>query len=125
MSSNPARVTIKIPLAREATGNHLIQFTSLKNTQSPVSGLCYARNRVCDAVYVDEKGEMCRFLNTIIPQNASIDPLRTEIMHLFLPQLIDRSFHSRTRFDLTRNELNQWPEGAKFPHRTDNMSTFV
>ena len=33
---------------RKATGNHLIKSTSLEKTQSPVSGFCHARNRVCN-----------------------------------------------------------------------------
>ena len=37
LSSNPARVTIKIPLARKATVNHLIKSTFLEETQSPLS----------------------------------------------------------------------------------------
>ena len=41
---------LKTPLARKATGNHLMRSTSLGKTQSPVSGFCYARNRVCNAV---------------------------------------------------------------------------
>ena len=40
--SNPARDTIKIPLARYATGDHLIKSISLEKTQSFVSGFCYA-----------------------------------------------------------------------------------
>ena len=49
VSSNPARVTIKMQLVRKAAGNHLMKFTFLETTQGPVSGLCHARNRVCDA----------------------------------------------------------------------------
>ena len=41
----------KTPLVGKATGNHLIKFTFLEKTQSPVSGFCYARNRVCNAVF--------------------------------------------------------------------------
>ena len=41
VSSNPARVTIKTPLARKSTGNHLIKSTSLEKAQSPVSGFCH------------------------------------------------------------------------------------
>ena len=40
----------KTSLARKATGNHLINYTSLEKAQSPVSGFCYARNRICNAV---------------------------------------------------------------------------
>ena len=50
MSSNPAHVTSKTPLVREATGNHRMNSTSLGKTQGPVSGLCYARNRVSNVV---------------------------------------------------------------------------
>ena len=50
MSPNPTLVTIKMPLAREAMGNHLMKSTSLEKTRSPVSGFCYAQNRVCNAV---------------------------------------------------------------------------
>ena len=49
-SSNPARVPIKTPLARKATGSHLVKSTSLGETQSPVSAFCYDRNRICNAV---------------------------------------------------------------------------
>ena len=50
VSSIPARVTIKAPLVRKATGNHLVKSTSLEKTRSPVSGFCYGRNRVCNTV---------------------------------------------------------------------------
>ena len=36
-------------LVRKATGKHLMNSTSLGKTQSPVSGFCYAQNRVCNA----------------------------------------------------------------------------
>ena len=48
--SNAKRATMKTPLARKATGNHLIKFTSLEKTRIVVFGFCFARNRVCDAV---------------------------------------------------------------------------
>ena len=51
VSMNHTRVTIKTPLVRKATGNHLIKSTSLEKAQSPVSGFCYPRNPVCDTVY--------------------------------------------------------------------------
>ena len=51
-SNHPARVPMKIPLARKEMENHLISPTSLDEIQSPVSGFCYARNRVCNAVSV-------------------------------------------------------------------------
>ena len=52
VSSIPPCVTFKTSLARKATGNHLMNSTSLeKKTQSPFSGCCYARNLVCDAEY--------------------------------------------------------------------------
>ena len=51
-NSNPARVTIKPSLVRtlvrKAMGNYLMNSTSLEKTQSPVSGFCYAQNRLCD-----------------------------------------------------------------------------
>ena len=50
VSSIPPCVTFKTPLVRKATGNHLMNSTSLGKTQNPVSGFCYARNRVCNAV---------------------------------------------------------------------------
>ena len=50
-SSSPTRGAMKTPLVMEATGNHLIKSTSIENTQGPVSGFCYARNRECDAVF--------------------------------------------------------------------------
>ena len=40
VSSDPTRVTIKIPWVRQATGNHLMNCTSLEKTRSSVSGLC-------------------------------------------------------------------------------------
>ena len=46
VSSMPPCVTFKTPLVRKATGIHLIKSTSLEETQIPVSGFCYARNRV-------------------------------------------------------------------------------
>ena len=77
-SSNPSCATVKMPLARKAKGNNPIWSTFLRNsepylffllrlkssmlcsqfqeihfprnTQSPVSGFCYARNRACFAV---------------------------------------------------------------------------
>ena len=50
VSSIPPCVTFKKPLVRRATGNYLMNSTSLEKTQSPVSCFCYARNRVCNAV---------------------------------------------------------------------------
>ena len=52
MSSNPAHGVRKTSLVRKATGNHLIITTTLSEAQSPFSGFCYARNRVCDAVFL-------------------------------------------------------------------------
>ena len=46
----PPCVTFKTPLVMKAMGNHLMNSTSLENTQSPVSGFCYARNRVWSVV---------------------------------------------------------------------------
>ena len=40
----PPFVTVKMPLVRKVTGNHLIKSTSLEKTQNPVSGFCYAQN---------------------------------------------------------------------------------
>ena len=54
VSSIPPCVTFETPLARKATGNHLMNSTSVEKTQSPVSGFCYARNRVCDAVNLNK-----------------------------------------------------------------------
>ena len=45
-SSIPSCVTIEMSLARKVMESHLIKSTSLENTQTPVSGFCYARNRV-------------------------------------------------------------------------------
>ena len=50
VSSIPPCVTIKTPLARKAMGSNSIKSTSPERNQSPVSGFCYARNRVCDEV---------------------------------------------------------------------------
>ena len=49
VSSIPPCVIFKTPLVRKATGNHLMNSTSLEKTQSPVSGFCYAPSRVCNA----------------------------------------------------------------------------
>ena len=49
VSSITPCVTFKTPLARKAAGNHLMNSTSLEQTHSPISGFCYARNRVCNA----------------------------------------------------------------------------
>ena len=46
ITSIPPCVAFKTPLVRKATGNHLMNSTSLERTQSAVSGFCYARNRV-------------------------------------------------------------------------------
>ena len=50
VSSIPPCVTLKAPFMRKATENHIMNSTSLEKTQSPVSGFCYARNRVCNAL---------------------------------------------------------------------------
>ena len=50
VSLNPTRVTSKMPLVKNATVNHLMNSTSLEKTHSHISGLCYARNRVCNAL---------------------------------------------------------------------------
>ena len=42
-------VVFKTPLVRTATGNHLMNSTSLEKSQSPVSGFCYGRDGVCNA----------------------------------------------------------------------------
>ena len=55
VSSNPARVTMKTPLARKTTGNHLIKPTALEKIQSPVSGLCYGRNQTHQTINILEK----------------------------------------------------------------------
>ena len=52
MSSSPANVIIKTPLARKAMGNHFMKSISLEKTHTAVSVLCYARNQVCDEVDV-------------------------------------------------------------------------
>ena len=49
VSSIPPCVTFKTPFVRKATGNHLMNSTSLDKTQSPVSGFRYARNWVNNA----------------------------------------------------------------------------
>ena len=51
VSSSPARVTK--PFVRKATGNPFSKSTALEKTQNPVSGFCYARNRVWDLVSTD------------------------------------------------------------------------
>ena len=52
VSSVPPCVTIKSPFVRKGMGDHLIKSSSLEKSQSPVSGFCYARNRVCDVVFM-------------------------------------------------------------------------
>ena len=47
VSSIPSCVTFKTPLVKKAMGDHLMNSTSLEKIQSPVSGFCYDRNRVC------------------------------------------------------------------------------
>ena len=49
VSSIPPCVKMKMLLVRKATGNQLMNLTSLEKTQSPVSGFYYTRNRVCSA----------------------------------------------------------------------------
>ena len=48
--SNMQWNSMKILLPMKATGNHLLKSTSLVKTQSPVSGFCYARNRICNGI---------------------------------------------------------------------------
>ena len=43
-TSNPTRITMETPLARKATGSHLIKSTSLEKAQSLVFSFCDARN---------------------------------------------------------------------------------
>ena len=43
-SSIPPCVTFETSLVRKATGNPLMNSTSLEKTQSPFSGFCYAQN---------------------------------------------------------------------------------
>ena len=50
VSSIPSCVTFKTPLVKKAMGDHLMNSTSLEKIQSPVSGFCYDRNRVCSAL---------------------------------------------------------------------------
>ena len=50
VSSIPPRVTIETKLVGKGTGNQFIDSISLEEAQSLVSGFCYARNRVCNAV---------------------------------------------------------------------------
>ena len=49
--SIPPCVRMKTPSVKKATGNHLVNSTSLEKIQSHVSGFCYARNQVCNAVF--------------------------------------------------------------------------
>ena len=51
VSSIPPCVTFKTPLVRKATGNNPMNSNSLEKTQSHVSGFCYPRNRVYNAVF--------------------------------------------------------------------------
>ena len=64
VSSIPPCVTFETPLARKATGNQLIKFTSVYSSE-PVSGFYYARNRVCNAV-VPLLYSYCSFFLTVL-----------------------------------------------------------
>ena len=48
VSSNAACLPIKTPLLKKVTGNHLKKPSFLAETQSSVSGFCYAKNRILD-----------------------------------------------------------------------------
>ena len=61
VGSIPPCFTYKTPSVRKATVNHLMNSTSLEKTQSPISGFCSARNRVCNAV------SFLSSANTIVP----------------------------------------------------------
>ena len=50
---NSPCVTIKTALVRKAMGNHLIKLAFLEKAQSPVSGFCYARDRIRNAIPID------------------------------------------------------------------------
>ena len=67
ISSSPPCVTLKTPSARKAAGNHLMNSTSPEKTQITVSGFCYARNRVCNAVIC----KICRFTALIETFNST------------------------------------------------------
>ena len=64
--------SMKILLARKATGNHLMNSTSLEKTQSPVSGFCYTRNRVCNAknALMRSRGVGCLSRRLLVLQQA-------------------------------------------------------
>ena len=46
---------LKNAIGEEAIGSHLMTSTSLEKTQSPVSGFCSTRNRVCNAAEIGNK----------------------------------------------------------------------
>ena len=58
VSLNTTPITIKTPLVRKAMMNHLIISMSLEKAQRPLSGSCYARNRVGNAA---GEGRTCGF----------------------------------------------------------------
>ena len=50
VSSNHTRITIKSTIGDKGNGKPPHAVNSLEKTQSPFYGVCYARNRVCNAV---------------------------------------------------------------------------
>ena len=84
-SSNPARVTIKIRLARKATGNHLIKSTFLEKARGLVSGFCYAPNRVCDAVFLSKIHNRDTYLAGFIFAQIKTSLMRNSVRALRSP----------------------------------------
>ena len=80
---------VKTALVRKATGNHLMNTTSLGKTQSLVSGFCYARNRACNAVIIIDN-DSC-FVG---------GPLEKQLMLKGRPSLIKES-----KYEIHINEL--------------------
>ena len=53
VNSIPPCVPFITLFVRKATGNHLMNSTTLEKSQSLVSGFYYARDRICNGVYND------------------------------------------------------------------------
>ena len=66
----------KNTISEKGKGNHLINSTSLRKAQSPVSGFCHARNRVCGAVllYFSILPDPCYITNRTFPSKLNCIP---------------------------------------------------
>ena len=70
VSSIPPCVTFSNTIGKESNGKPPHEFHFPRKPQSPVAGFCYARNRLCDAVF---------FMFVIINYNDNI------FLAIFLP----------------------------------------